>query len=174
MRWIAIAACMTACWSGDAPAVAPPKIEPRLEVTPFTEKEASSVVARMAPGDRARLQELWYMYDLQDVIGDEDNAERLMKRLETELATPRVLDKAVVQEALGRSQKILTQVLTSNLGRYEKSDRVVQPILEIILPPAVIEKKMLAFPNDEIVAWFVVQYYSESHYHNYRMHLRMF
>ncbi|MCW5806741.1 MAG: hypothetical protein KIT31_30535 [Deltaproteobacteria bacterium] len=169
------AACLAACWSGAVAPVEPPAAPPApVPLGAMTVEEATAILAKLPPRERAQLQELWYMYDLQDVIGDEEDAERLMKRLEKELGDTVVLDRRVALDALARARGILAQVLPANLGNYEKSDRVAQPILEIILRPEELERRMVAFPPEVSTAWFLTHYYEESHYHNYRMHNRMF
>lgn len=178
MRWLLAAALVLApaCWRGDGDAIgptAPTTAQPAVEAG-LTREAAAAILAKLKPRDRAVLGELWYMYELQDIEGDEREPERLLQRLRQEFAHPVVADPAKMQQALAEAAKIYDSVRGSTVDLYEQSDKIAAPVTAIILDPKACTTRMLAFPRDVAAAWFVEQYFSERHYHEYRMKERMF
>jgi hypothetical protein len=178
LRSLVIACVLSACWRE---AVAPssvvhePAAKPMVGIVdpPMTRAMARAVIARLSPTDRATLGELWLMYELQDLIGNEDEPQKLLHRLETEFAHPLVANPAAMRDALAEARKTLPIVAATNISGYDQAAKVGEPVLTLILSPAEIERRIAAYPPEIGAAWLVEQYFADDHYHDYNMKNRL-
>ena len=141
----------------------------------MTRVQARRTLQALPEHDRQVLQELWFMYELQDVAGNEGSPTRLLHRLERELAHPLVADPAIVKAALDESRRLAATLPNGTADSdYDKAARIAEPVLGAIVSPGEALRRLLDFPEDIALAWLVDQYFSTDHYHNYNMTNRIF
>jgi hypothetical protein len=141
----------------------------------MTRVQARRTLQALPEHDRQVLQELWFMYELQDVTGNEGSPSRLLHRLEREFAHPVVADPAIVKAALDESRKLAASLPAGTPGSdYDNAARIAEPVLGAIVSPREALGRLLDFPEDIALAWLVDQYFSSEHYHTYNMTNRIF
>jgi len=141
----------------------------------MTRALARTTLARLPERDQKLLGELWFMYELQDVRGNEGVPTRLLHRMERELADPLVADRAAVQSALAEARALASTIPEGKPGEdYIKGSEVAAPVLGVILSPDEVLRRLAAYPEQVSLALLVEQYFSDAHYHAYNMQDRLF
>jgi len=142
---------------------------------PMTRAQARTTLARLPEREQRLLGELWFMYELQDVSGNEGVPARLLHRMEREFADPLVVDRAAVQSALAEARALASTIPDGTPGEdYTKGSQVAAPVLGVILSPEEVLRRLATYPEEVSLAVLVEQYFSDAHYHSYNMQDRLF
>jgi len=176
-KGLVVLVLVAGCFHEAPPPAPPPQQAAPLAIAappPMTRAQARLTLQQLSPSDLATLEELWFMYELHDASGNEDSPQRLLRRVERELAHPVIADAVAVKAALDEARRIDASIPDKAGENWDKVRSMLDPILGTVLDQGEALRRVMAFRDDIALAWLVEQYFSDSHYHAYNMHDRMF
>ncbi len=181
---LALLLALPACWPA-APA--------RAEDGPFstthrgratyeraiTRGRARDVLGQLDPEARAWLDETMFIADLQMASGNEQNPLRIYRRVQRELAEPRVVSHESVATVLADMRRVLDDHPGVPSGEY---DPVGYEVVTEMLASAqgafpstgACLDHIASQPDQLAVAFLVQEYFADDHYHAYLMKQQIF
>lgn len=138
---------------------------------------AREVLAQAPPRQVQELRQLMFIADLQMARGNEHDPERLLARVQRELAEPLVIDQntaAGIADALARVVRALpraadgTAILTAEQG-WSLVGRALEPLLGGLPSTGDCLARIMTYPPDLAVAFLGQELFADHHYHQYNM-----
>ncbi|MFH1468140.1 MAG: hypothetical protein ABIO70_27385 [Pseudomonadota bacterium] len=144
----------------------------------MTRDRARDVLVQLSPPNRALLDELMFIADLQMAAGNEANPLRLYRRVQRELAEPQVVSPASVALVLGDMARVMEahQELPSddyNPEGYEVVKQMLAPVGGAFPSAGTCLDRIASMPDEVAVAFLVQEYFADDHYHAYWMKQRI-
>ena len=138
---------------------------------------AREVLAQAPPRQVRELRQLMFIADLQMASGSENDPERLLARVQQELAEPLVVDQntaAGISDALARVVRALPRAadggatLTDEQG-WSIVSRALGPVLGGVPSTGDCLARIMTYPPDLAVAFLGQELFADHHYHQYNM-----
>ena len=145
----------------------------------MTRGRARDVLGQLAPEDRATLDELMFIADLQQAAGNENNPLRLYRRVQRELAEPRVVSRPMVATVLEDMARVMEAHPGVPEGPYDQSGYEVVTAMLASAQGAFPSggsclERIASMPDEVAVAFLVVELYADDHYSPYGMKALIF
>ena len=145
----------------------------------MTRGRARDVLGHLEPDERARLDELMFIADLQMASGNENNPLRIYRRVQRELEDPRVVSREAVATVL----RDMARVMEAHPGVPETEyDQAGYEVVTAMLASAqgafpsaaTCLDRIAAAPDQAAVAFLVQEWFADDHYHDYLMQEQIF
>jgi hypothetical protein len=135
---------------------------------------ARDVLADLPARERALLDELMFIADLQMAAGNEADPLRLVRRVQRELAEPQVVEAERVALVLADMERMmeahpeLAGTEPDSEG-YQLVTRMLSPVGGAFPSSGTCLDRIASRPDEVAVAFLVQEYFADDHYHAYRM-----
>ncbi len=144
-----------------------------------TRGRARDVLGQLDPEARAILDELMFIADLQMASGNENNPLRIYRRVQRELANPRVVSGEAVATVLRDMARVMEDHPVVPESEYDSAGyEVVTAMLasaQGAFPSAgTCLDRIAAMPDEVAVAFFVQEWFADDHYHEYLVKQQIF
>ena len=145
----------------------------------MTRGRARDVLGHLEPDERARLDELMFIADLQMASGNENNPLRIYRRVQRELAEPQVVTPEAVAMVLRDMARVMEDHPGVPEGEYDANGYdVVTAMLASAggaFPSAgTCLDRIASMPDQVAVAFLVQEWFADDHYHDYWMKNHIF
>ena len=140
----------------------------------MTRGRAQDLLARLDPQTRATLDELMFIADLQMASGNENNPQRIYRRVQRELAEPRTVPARSVALVLGDMARVMEDhpgvpETEHDYAGYEVVSSMVASAGGALPSSGSCLDRIAAMPDDVAVAFFVQEWFADDHYHEFWM-----
>lgn len=140
----------------------------------MTRDRARDVLARLSPRNRALLDELMFIADLQMAAGNEADPLRIFRRVQRELADPQVVSPASVALVLGDMAGVMEThpggpAPENSTEGYEVVQRMLASVGGAFPSAGTCLDRIASMPDEVAVAFLVQEYFADDHYHAYWM-----
>jgi hypothetical protein len=140
---------------------------------------ARDVLGALDPGQRAVLDELMFLADLQMASGNEFDPLRIHRRVLRELAEPRTVPPATVALVLDDMGRVMeahpgVPEREHDTQGYEVVTRMLASAQGALPSAGESLERVAAMPEEVAVAFLVQEYFADDHYHEYWMRQRIF
>ena len=145
-----------------------------LQERALSRGRARDVLAELAPRNRALLDELMFIADLQMAAGNEADPLRLLRRVQRELAAPQVVEAERVVLVLADMERVLEahpELPGAEPGPegYRVVEQMLSPVGGAFPSTGACLDRIASMPDEVAVAFLVQEYFADDHYHAYNM-----
>ncbi len=140
----------------------------------MTRGRARDVLGQLDPESRAVLDELMFIADLQMASGNENNPLRIYRRVQRELAEPRVVSPQAVSVVLRDMARVMEAHPGVPEGEYDQQGYEVVSAM-LASPQGAFPStgacldRIASMPDQVAVAFLVQEWHADDHYHDYLM-----
>lgn len=138
---------------------------------------AREILAQASPRQLQQLRQLMFVADLQMASGNENNPQRLLQRVQRELAEPLVVEHNDVAQLVEQLQMTLralpraqdgTVILESSEG-YRVVTRALEASTGAMPSTGDSLQRIMSFPSELAVAFLAQESVADHHYHDHNM-----